>query len=296
MRTGRLAVSAVALLGLLLTQSAPAEADPDQAKLRRLNQQATALTKQYRGEIQSLEEAKIQVKKANARAAALTRQLASAQGDVTLIAQSNYINGPIDSTKLLNYGGDPHSALGLAASMSYLANERAGRLARLRELIAEAKKAKAAASAKIGDLEKEIKAMQNKRRDIERLLAKYGFQQTIGTGGLTPRMTAVKDAVLSQFLVPSTGCFRAGDPGEHGKGRACDFMMTTGGQMATGDAERRGDELAQWLINNGSRLGVMYIIWKQRYYDIRGGGGWDPMSDRGGVTANHWDHVHVSVF
>jgi hypothetical protein len=40
----------------------------------------------------------------------------------------------------------------------------------------------------------------------------------------------------------------------------------------------------------------MYIIWKQRYYDIRSGGGWDMMSDRGGVTANHYDHVHVSVF
>ena len=39
----------------------------------------------------------------------------------------------------------------------------------------------------------------------------------------------------------------------------------------------------------------MYIIWQQRYYDIRTGGGWRMMSDRGGATANHYDHVHVSV-
>ena len=39
----------------------------------------------------------------------------------------------------------------------------------------------------------------------------------------------------------------------------------------------------------------MYIIWRQRYYDIRTGAGWRMMADRGGVTANHYDHVHVSV-
>lgn len=295
MRTGLSALSAVALLSLALPLGAPAQADPDQDRLRGLNRQAAGLTKLYRGQIQSLEEAKIQVRKANARAVTLAGQLSSARGDVTLIAQSTYIRGSLD-TALFDYGGDPQRTLGLAASMSYLSHERANRLARLQELVTEARAARDAAARRIDDLEQAIKTMQGKRRGIERMLARYGFQQTIGVGGLTPRMTSVKDAVLGQFLVPTTGCFRAGDPGEHGKGRACDFMMTTGGRMATGDAERRGDELAQWLIANGARLGVMYIIWKQRYYDIRGGGGWDPMSDRGGVTANHWDHVHVSVF
>ncbi len=35
----------------------------------------------------------------------------------------------------------------------------------------------------------------------------------------------------------------------------------------------------------------MYVIWRQRYND---GSGWDPMEDRGSITANHYDHVHVS--
>ncbi|MBB4701356.1 hypothetical protein BJ982_002900 [Sphaerisporangium siamense] len=47
---------------------------------------------------------------------------------------------------------------------------------------------------------------------------------------------------------------------------------------------------------NGRQIGIMYIIWRQRYYDIRTGAGWRQMSDRGGITANHYDHVHVSVF
>ncbi|MFD2349296.1 hypothetical protein ACFSTC_07840 [Nonomuraea ferruginea] len=108
-------------------------------------------------------------------------------------------------------------------------------------------------------------------------------------------MVNVRAEVMQNFPMPyGVGCLRPGDPGEHGKGRACDFMISRG--MASGGEADRGDALAEWLIRNGDRLGVMYIIWKQRYYDIRSGGGWDPMSDRGGATANHYDHVHVSVF
>lgn len=34
-----------------------------------------------------------------------------------------------------------------------------------------------------------------------------------------------------------------------------------------------------------------YVIFRQRYND---GSGWDPMEDRGSITQNHYDHVHVS--
>jgi hypothetical protein len=37
------------------------------------------------------------------------------------------------------------------------------------------------------------------------------------------------------------------------------------------------------------------VIWRQRIYDMRGSGGWRQMEDRGSVTQNHYDHVHVSV-
>ena len=48
-----------------------------------------------------------------------------------------------------------------------------------------------------------------------------------------------------------------------------------------------------------NELGVYYIIWKQRFYmpqyNIYGSvNTWNLMPDRGGVTANHYDHVHVS--
>jgi hypothetical protein len=33
------------------------------------------------------------------------------------------------------------------------------------------------------------------------------------------------------------------------------------------------------------------VIWNQR---INTGSGWESMEDRGGATANHEDHVHIS--
>jgi hypothetical protein len=45
------------------------------------------------------------------------------------------------------------------------------------------------------------------------------------------------------------------------------------------------------VIANQDALGVSYAIWNQR---INTGSGWKGMEDRGGVTANHEDHVHIS--
>lgn len=299
MRTGRVAVLAAALSCLLaVPPSQAASADPaTQAELRKLTKQAATLNKLYRGQIQSLEETRLRAKKAADAADRAKKAQAAAAQDVSMWAQLSYMNGPLDATSLFGNGGDPYAVLGQAASMTYLSDQRTARLDSVKTLIADARQAKEDADAEIEKLKKELKKMQGKRREMERLLAKYGFQTPTNSGGLTARMITVRDEVMQNFPMPyGVGCLRAGDPGEHGKGRACDFMMSSGGRAASGADADRGDALAQWLITNGQRLGVMYIIWKQRYYDIRSGSGWDPMSNRGGVTANHYDHVHVSVF
>ena len=48
-----------------------------------------------------------------------------------------------------------------------------------------------------------------------------------------------------------------------------------------------------------NELGVYYVIQKQRFYmpqfNICGSANtWNLMLDRGGITTNHFDHVHVS--
>jgi hypothetical protein len=68
---------------------------------------------------------------------------------------------------------------------------------------------------------------------------------------------------------------------EHPGGLAVDFMMRG----------ERGDRLAACALRNREALGVAYVIWRQR---INFGDGWERMADRGGDTANHYDHVHIS--
>ena len=75
--------------------------------------------------------------------------------------------------------------------------------------------------------------------------------------------------------------------GEHGEGRAID-IMTSG---AT------GWDVANFLRANYSSLGIEYIIYSQQIWSVeRSGEGWRGMPDRGSVTANHYDHVHVTVY
>ena len=75
--------------------------------------------------------------------------------------------------------------------------------------------------------------------------------------------------------------------GEHGQGRAIDIMTT-------GDT---GWAVADFLRANYSALGIEYIIFSQHIWSVeRGGEGWRSMSDRGSTTANHYDHVHVTVY
>ncbi|NYG07454.1 hypothetical protein BJ986_001941 [Phycicoccus badiiscoriae] len=104
-------------------------------------------------------------------------------------------------------------------------------------------------------------------------------------GGMTPNAIAVINAVTKQF--PGAGPFggyRPGDPGDHGTGHAVDIMCGTA----------QGNEIASFLQANAGTLNIKYLIWRQRIW-YPGGGSWQGMADRGSPTANHYDHVHVSV-
>ncbi|MEV4092009.1 coiled-coil domain-containing protein [Streptosporangium saharense] len=303
MRSSRSITLGVMLSTLLMTPlmagaavERAAKPNPE-AELARLTREADAINKRYRGQVQSLEETRVQASKATQRARSLKRSLATAETAVMRFAQTAYMGGELDDVNLLSFQGDPGATLDGAAMLSYLAGQRAGQLSNLKQLVKDAKDAETAAEAKVVKLRDDITKLKKDRVRIESLLAKYGFQQPGGSEGLTPRMVSVRNAVLQSFPMPySYGCLRRGDPGDHGSGRACDFMMSTGGRMPTAEAKERGDRLAQWAIDHGRDIGIMYIIWQQRYYDIRTGTGWRMMSDRGGITANHYDHVHISVF
>jgi len=102
--------------------------------------------------------------------------------------------------------------------------------------------------------------------------------------GLTRNAIAVLNAVREEFPeLTEFGGVRPGDPGDHGSGHALDIMTSTS----------QGDAVARYLQSRAGELGIRYLIWKQRRWAP--GGTWVPMEDRGSITANHYDHVHVSV-
>ena len=105
--------------------------------------------------------------------------------------------------------------------------------------------------------------------------------------GVSDSIKAVHQAVCANFPdITVYGTLRGGG-GDHPLGKAVDIMV-------------RGEEgyrIAEFVRENAAELGVSYVIWAQRIWSVqRSGEGWRGMSSRGSDTANHFDHVHVSVY
>lgn len=110
-----------------------------------------------------------------------------------------------------------------------------------------------------------------------------GRKRTYNLGGVKPHVRSAAEELGSKFAIGTVyGVGQRSGKSDHPTGYALDFMCSPA----------QGDALADSAFNNAGRLKVKYIIWQQR---IRyPGGAWKRMADRGSVTANHKDHVHVS--
>ena len=176
---------------------------------------------------------------------------------------------------------------------------------------AEAKKAAETKATEDAKLKQEADAKAKAVKEAEAKKAPEAKQTTTVAGGLpevtaaeledpamnglTPHTKKMKVALAKKFGITSFSLFRAGDDDGtghgHNSGMAVDFMVPVN--------SAQGDQLAEYLTKHMDELGVYYIIWKQRFYmpqfNIYGPANtWNLMPNRGGVTANHYDHVHVS--
>lgn len=105
-----------------------------------------------------------------------------------------------------------------------------------------------------------------------------------GTQGLKPWPAAVRARIAAEFGLTDIGGYRPGrGKSDHHRGQALDIMVR--GQ--------RGDRIADWVRDHADELNVKYVIWEQGYWQP-GMSRFRRMEDRGSVTANHYDHVHVS--
>lgn len=290
----------------------PKDLKKEYAKLKARSEK---LSKEYRGELISLDEAKKAAERAGADAAKADREYDAARVGVARMASTTYMTGRLDMVPIIS-SADPGAAVRGAAVIEHISQNNGRRIQNLRVLTDQAARSRETANKKLAEVKKEIEDLESQRARVKKLLAKYkpevtkapapagggrpdgatGAKSPIVGNSMTARMRTVLLEVDGKFgPFPTIGCARPGDPQDHGSGRACDFMESTGGQMPSASAQAHGDRVAQYVIDNASRLGIKYVIWKQRIYDMRGSGGWRQMEDRGSVTQNHFDHVHVSV-
>ena len=109
--------------------------------------------------------------------------------------------------------------------------------------------------------------------------------------GLQPKAAEYKEEVADKFGVTNFSLYRPGSNDDHGKGLAVDFVVN--------DNTELGDQIANYATSDMESNDINYVIWKQHFYanyDSYYGPAntWNLMPDRGGDTANHYDHVHVS--
>ena len=106
--------------------------------------------------------------------------------------------------------------------------------------------------------------------------------------GLVPNAIKVYRAICARYPQVSSFGGRRASGGFHGTGQAVDVMISNSSV---------GWAIANWTRANASRLGVSEVIYYQKIWTVeRSSEGWRPMSDRGSASANHYDHVHVSVY
>jgi hypothetical protein len=72
---------------------------------------------------------------------------------------------------------------------------------------------------------------------------------------------------------------------------ALDFLTSNKYGEVASDGDAFGDRFAAFAVDNRTKYRIDYVIYRQR---INSGSGWRAMEDRGSITQNHYDHVHVS--
>ncbi|HMI34191.1 MAG TPA: SH3 domain-containing protein [Propionibacteriaceae bacterium] len=113
--------------------------------------------------------------------------------------------------------------------------------------------------------------------------------------GLKPNAIKVHRAMRARFpQITVYGGVRPSVIPDHEQGRALDCMIPNY-QSASGKA--LGNEAAAWTKANARSLGINYVIWNQHIWNItRDSEGWRFMADRGSDSANHMNHIHITVF
>ncbi|PSK96447.1 hypothetical protein CLV63_11141 [Murinocardiopsis flavida] len=295
----RCAAVAVAVAACSTLTAVPAAAE----NLDSLLGKADELSDEYNGELRDMEGVLEDAKKADERAKKTQKEVDDAREHVRRLAVSQYTGGGLEPALTLFVEDEPQDLIDRSLLVHHLSENNEDRIEGLQQAISRDKKARDNAQGKVDIAEKDLKKLDDRRAKVQKMIADHPAQEMGPPDNLTPRTRQMKEVISEKFgenkKHGGVGCYRPDGGfvvGEHPKGRACDFMVDNNGQMPSQEQIDHGQEIADWGKKNADRLGIMYIIYRQQIWDVRRGGGWRDMSDRGSITENHFDHVHISMF
>ncbi len=239
-----------------------------------------------------------------------------------------YTSSDFQSTAAIMASGDPTQALDAMTMLEFLGESRADRLNGLIDRLAEIEATQQTLDDNIAEQEQVTADMEAARDAAAREMAASGGDSATGpspgdfptpesvprnadgtlpyegctendpttNGCVSPRtLHALEQSQIAGFT-RFVSCYRPGSSGEHPKGRACDFSAQAGGfgGHASGADRTYGDNLAAWLVENSSELGVQYVIWYRQIWFPSSG--WRTYSGAyGDPSSDHTNHVHLSV-
>ncbi|HEY0697085.1 MAG TPA: hypothetical protein VGD43_04675, partial [Micromonospora sp.] len=256
-------------------------------------------------------------------------RLVTLTAEVGAIAAESYRIGRLSPITMLLNSANPEDFLDRAAGLDLLAQLDSRKLRELIEVREGVNRAKLAIDAAVNEQKRQLAVLARKKRDAERALAEVGGQSSGGftstgsatarpaprnpdgswpsescsvndpttSGCITPRMLNAYNQARSAGFRRYTKCWRQQSSGEHPKGRACDFSSNESTFLtsaATGDDRTYGNNLAAYFVRNASRLGVLYVIWYRQIWLPNTG--WRSYSGSGSASAEHTNHVHLSVY
>jgi hypothetical protein len=115
-----------------------------------------------------------------------------------------------------------------------------------------------------------------------------GQTVTIEGPAVLPHVQAFADAACNAVGACTVSTYEGHHPTAN---RAIDTLVADSFGTYPTDDNALGDAHADFALSHMAEYGIWYVIWRQRYND---GSGWSQMEDRGSITQNHYDHVHVS--
>ncbi|WP_150242372.1 coiled-coil domain-containing protein [Nocardiopsis quinghaiensis] len=302
----RVAALAVALLGafLFLPQAAASAVPMDPESMSSLKERADTLSAEYNGELRDMEGVIQEAELAQKRAEGTREDVEASREQVRSLAVATYTSGGIDLSMSLFAGTEPDEVIDRAVLIDYLSTSNQDKIDRLSQALSRDETAQETAEERLEQVEEDLQELEDRRLEVQRMIAAHPEQPIGGPYSITPRTEQMRALVIEKFgegeNVGGVGCYREVGGwivGEHPKGRACDFMVDPNGSMPSQEQVDRGWAIAEWARENAEDLEIMYVIYRQQIWDTRRGDtDWRPMADRGNITENHFDHVHISMW